>query len=1149
MKSFSIWHRILAAAAVCYGLCTACGWSAEPPSAAAAVSPLAGFSPQSVRDALLDAAQRWPKECSLTGARKELLADLPQRYAQLTKRLQAQDLAAVKEAQALASLVHKALLTIPVLTRQPLLYTRRHQYRRDHHNTETLFQPGEINTSSYLGGGVLKVYDVASNQSRVLVDFGPEGLVRDVDVSWDGQRLLFAARKNREDSYHLYECRGDGSGLKALTRAAGVSDINPVYLPDDDILFVSTREPKYCMCNRHIMGNLFRMRGDGANIVQVGKSTLFEGHPFVMPDGRILYDRWEYVDMNFGTAQALWTMNPDGTGHAIYWGSNLSSPGGKIQGRIVPGSGLCLAIFAACHDRPWGALALLDRRLGVETRESIVRTWPPSAKDLYTVGGFDSTLTMPVKYQDPWPLDEQRFLVSRMTGPGHGTGIYYVDLFGNEVPVITEGPGCFEAKPLTGRPRPAVIPTRRDFTNGPGTFVVRNAYVGTHMKGVAPGSIKTLRVVESPEKRNFTMPWWSGQGGQFPAMNWDSFENKRVLGTVPVEADGSACFECPSDRFIFFQLLDEKGRLIQSMRTGTFIQSGEVQGCIGCHEDRNGSYPNAGRAMTLRRPPQALHPPPHGVREISFYQDVQPILTRRCVGCHDFGKPAGKKLNLAPDRDLVFNVAYVELYSKRQIACVGAGQADHLMAYAWGSTQSNLIRLLDRGHENVKLSPEEMETLTTWIDLNGPYYPKFESAYPEGVCGRGPLSEKETATLCRLAGIGLNEVTTHRVPVNRPWVSFDRPDLSPILERAPADKPKVREEMLALIRQGAQRLQAAPRGDEREFTPCELDRQREARYRQRQKVEQANRASVREGRAVYDIADAGATATGTTGALPPAQAAGHRLLKAGCHGGSLAIVAADGKIEWEYPMEDETNDAWLLAGGHIVFAHRYGVREVTRDKKTVWEYNAPRGAEIHSCQPLEGGIFLIGQTSQNVGHLHEIDCVGTIHKTITLPAAANAHAQFRQVRKTPQGTYLVTYQGNRGKAIEVDGGGKILRTFPGGQFTAIRLPYGNTLISGGDEHRVIEVDQNNRIVWQVCQNDIPGNVLDYVAGLQRLPNGNTVICNWTGHSGRKSQAQVFEITRDKKLVWELKDPKLHMISSVEVLDDNLPAIPPGQALR
>ena len=262
-----------------------------------------------------------------------------------------------------------------VLAGKQILYIERNQYAVDHHNTATLFQAGEINEWKFAPGGAMKVYDVDSGTTRTLVKIDT-GVVRAPEISPAGKRVIFSMRKDKKDGYHIYEIGLDGSNMKQLTSAAGISDIDPLYLPDGNIIFTSTRQPKYCMCNRHIMGNLFRMEADGANITQIGVSTLFEGHSSLLSDGRILYDRWEYVDRNFGDAQGLWTVNPDGTKHAIYYGNNTASPGGVIDGRQIPGTDLVVCIFGSCHDRAWGSLAIIDRKKGVDGREPVVQIFP-----------------------------------------------------------------------------------------------------------------------------------------------------------------------------------------------------------------------------------------------------------------------------------------------------------------------------------------------------------------------------------------------------------------------------------------------------------------------------------------------------------------------------------------------------------------------------------------------------------------------------------------------------------------------------------------------------------------------------------------------------------------------------------------------------
>ncbi len=758
-----------------------------------------------------------------------------------------------KASKELEALRREALLANPLVCGRPILFVVRKQYRKDHHNTATIFQAGEINEKSYGPPGLLKVIDLAKGgKVTTLVDPGPQGLARDPEVRYDGKKIVFSMRKGVKDGYYIYEVNPDGSGLKQLTSAPGVCDIDPLYLPDDHIVFTSTREPKFCMCNRHIMGNLFRMEPDGSNIHQIGKSTLFEGHPTMTPGGLILYDRWEYVDRNFGDAQGLWTCRPDGTAHVLFWGNNTNSPGAVIDARIIPGTGLALCLFASCHDKPWGSLAIVDRQRGMDGREPVIRTWPPEAIDQVGRGNWDAFMKYWPRYEDPFPLDAKHFLVSRSLGKGRTErmGLYLVDRFGNEVLIHAEDPGCFDPMPIGPRPRPPVIPYARNFENGPGTFYVQNVYIGTHMEGVKPGSVKFLRVVESPEKRSWTKPPWNGQGQEAPGMNWHDFNNKRILGTVPVEADGSAYFECPSDRFVYFQLLDAEGKMVQSMRSGTMVQSGEQQGCTGCHEDRIAEVPPPAHS------PKALTKAPHKLdgwhgpaRFFNYLTEVQPVFDKHCVSCHDFGKEAKSKISLAGDKTNFFNVSYTELWRKKLIKVVGAGPSALQQARSWGSHASRLTRYL-QDHEGVKLTAEEKDRVITWMDINAPYYPVYESAYPANLAGRSPLDGKQIARLEKLTGARIGKMAGHNKNAG-PQVSFDRPELSPCLRKLDKASDAYRE-ALAIIRAGQAMLKRRPRADMAGFVPAEDGTKRQAFYVKRQEAETRSRKAIREGRKVKD---------------------------------------------------------------------------------------------------------------------------------------------------------------------------------------------------------------------------------------------------------------------------------------------------------
>jgi len=740
----------------------------------------------------------------------------------------------------------------PLLNTTPLLFVTRKQYRRDHHNTATLFVSCEINARSYDTEGAFKVLDVRRGTVTTLFAPGPGVTVRDPDLDFAGERLVFSMRKGPQDNYHIYTMTVAGTELRQLTSAREVADVDPIWLPDGDILFSSTREPKYCMCNRHIMCNLYRMKADGANIHQIGISTLFEGHASVMPDGRILYDRWEYVDRNFGDAQGLWVCNPDGTGHALYWGNNTTSPGGVIDARTLSQSHLAIAVFGSCHDRPWGALGLIDRSRGVDGLEPVLRTWPAAFTNRIKTAGqdFDSTVRLTCKYEDPHPLDDRHFLCSRQTRRGEEMGLYYLDLFGNEVLVHAEAPGCYDPLPLRPRPAPPVLPCRRTFEhpNAAGRFYLQNVYIGTHMQGVKPGSVKYLRVIESPEKRNWSERAWHGQGEQAPAMNWHNFENKRILGTVPVESDGSAYFEVPGNTFVFFQALDENGMMIQSMRSGAYVQPGETYGCVGCHENRVGDIPPVTTPpLAMRRKPDTLkgwYGPP---RIFSFQKEVQPIFDRHCVTCHDYGKKAGERLNLSGDRDSVFCTSYVDLWALGVITCVGGGPAEVQQAYSWGSHPSRLIQKVRSGHCKVASNAEVLDRLITWVDLNAPYYPEYASAYPQNLGGRSPLTMAEVDRLKVLTGVQISDKFSAR---QRAQLSFARPELSRILAGATNDA--ARAEALALIQEGARRLRDKPRADMDGFAACVRDQAREAVYQARWERELRAYAAIREGRRVYD---------------------------------------------------------------------------------------------------------------------------------------------------------------------------------------------------------------------------------------------------------------------------------------------------------
>ncbi len=770
----------------------------------------------------------------------------------------------------LLALQREALLANPLVSGRPILYVVRHQYNYDHHNTHN-FAPdakNEFNQGEFRPGGALKTIDFGNGGKVATLLDVPDGVIRDPRVRWDGERVLFSMRQHREDSYHIYEINKDGTGLTQLTFLEDVDDIHPLYLPNGDIVFSSTREPKYCMCNRHIMGNIYRMEADGANIHQITKNTLFDRPNDIMPDGSILYDRWEYVDRNFGDAQALWTVNPDGTNQAIYWGNNTPSPGAVIDARSIPGTELAVAVFSSCHDLSWGALAIIDRRLGLDGRGPVRRIWPENAMERVRDPGaannvWDDFVSVTPKYKDPCPLNDTFFLVSRLTrgsGQPHDhdnrTGIFLLDIFGNELLLHEESPGCFNPMPVTRRSRPPESVYRRDFEDAEGYFYVQDVYEGAYMAGVERGAVKYLRVVESPEKRYWVPGQWNAQGQTHPGVNWHSFETKRILGTVPVEEDGSAYFAVPSDTFLYFQLLDEKGMMVQSMRSGTVAQSGELLGCIGCHDDRRMAPPTATGRMpeATRRSPDTLTGWRGAVRMFDYMTEVQPVFDEYCVRCHDFGEPAGETLILAPDRNLIYNTSYNELWRKRYINVVGGGPAEVQPAYSWGSHASPLVRVLlneHDTHEPVELPPEAFDRIVAWIDMNAVFYPDYSTSYPTHPGGRSPIDHEQTNKLGALTGWDLNQQFGHNANQG-PLVTFDRPEMSPILSAIKDSDPSAYREALEIIELGKEAFAANPDVGMDGYVISGIDLWREEKYQERLKIEQQNREAIRRGEQRYD---------------------------------------------------------------------------------------------------------------------------------------------------------------------------------------------------------------------------------------------------------------------------------------------------------
>ena len=603
----------------------------------------------------------------------------------------------------------------------------------------------------------------------------PDGQILDCVLSYDGREVLFSWKQGGREygaqfdrslppdgdpghMYRIYRMNVDGSGLTAITDGES-NNMNPCWLPDGDIAFLSDRKPAFAYCFVSTSPTLYRMDRNGRNVKRLSANYLNDFTPHVMDNGRIIYSRWEYVDRPAIPIQGLWSINPDGTALSSVFGNRVLTPATFMEARSIPGSDDLLCVLTSHNGPCRGAIGLIDRGFGPNAQEAI-RNLTPDVKMASVGEGDGNRVRGP--YENPYPIDGEYFLVSKQGS------ILVRNYEGTKLAALLrpkEGMGYYSPTPIMARDVPPVIPPTQPQEEDPGpwaTVCLQDVYEGLEPY-VQRGEVKQICVVQEIEKSRWAPQAFTDKrpesiaafGFQFPLVSCGAtYSPKKVWGFADVEEDGSANFKVPAELPIYFMALDAEGRAVQRMRSFTHLMPGEVQGCNGCHANRNtATTRNKNLAMAFDRPAQELQPPEWGVDGFSYPGVVQPVWDRYCVECHNEREAAGE-VDLSGDKTDFFNVSYEILARKgtlgeRDFARHGAhgglmgespytswistynGEEANILQVTpktWGSPVSKLAEIIIGGHPDEEGKPRlEMDRASRrramiWIDLNVPYY-------------------------------------------------------------------------------------------------------------------------------------------------------------------------------------------------------------------------------------------------------------------------------------------------------------------------------------------------------------------------------------------------------------------------------------------
>lgn len=481
-----------------------------------------------------------------------------------------------------------------------------------------------------------------------------KGKIRDPDVDFDGKRILYSYSPSGErNDFNLYEMEVGSRTIRRITTETDVADIQGAYLPDGGIVFNSSRCAQECDCISYTTFNLYRCESDGSKLRRLGYDQVSVCYPRVMDDGRVLYTRWEYNDRGQIYPQPLFQMNPDGMMQTEFYGNNSWFPTSLHHARGIPGTKKAIAIASGHHTPQSGKLAVVDPAMGRQENVGVELLAPPRKPKAVRVDqwGQDGD-----QFQYPYALSENLFIVAyspegfvnkefenKTNRRTVRYRLYLMDRDGRrELLVDDPAISCNQPVPLMPRPKPIVRPSMVDLNKTDGTFYIQNIYAGPGLKDIPRGTAKNLRVIALEYRRTSigcslnTGPAGGNWHVRTPISITGSWDPKRVLGDAVIHPDGSVFFRAPANTPVFFQVIDAKGHCIQTMRSWATLMPGENASCVGCHEEKNSTpLTRDGPTMALQSGVQELVPFYGQSRGFSFVKEIQPILDRHCVKCHD----------------------------------------------------------------------------------------------------------------------------------------------------------------------------------------------------------------------------------------------------------------------------------------------------------------------------------------------------------------------------------------------------------------------------------------------------------------------------------------------------------------------------------